>query len=132
MRWKPSFLYGMEKHNPVLDKSFEFALAIIDLYKKLVTGGEFIISKQLLRSGTSIGANIIEAQDSSSRAEFRYKLTIALREARETFYWLSLLKHSCLLATLPVQAEMDSVQEIIRLLVAITKTIQPKNALRKP
>ncbi|MEN6623665.1 MAG: four helix bundle protein, partial [Smithella sp.] len=72
-------------------RSFEFALNIIELYKHLNSNKEYIISKQLLRSGTSIGANIQEAQAAQSRNDFISKMSIASKEARETKYWLRLL-----------------------------------------
>ena len=84
------------KNNVVLEKSFDFALKIIDLYKQLNTEKEFIISKQLLRSGTSIGANIQEATAGFSKKDFIYKMSIASKEARETRYWLQLLLLSSL------------------------------------
>jgi four helix bundle protein len=84
-----------EKGNVVCDKSYAFALRVIKLYKFLTTEQkEFVLSKQLLRSGTSIGANVEEAIAASSKADFIHKLNIAAKEARETSYWLRLLKDS--------------------------------------
>jgi four helix bundle protein len=85
----------MDKSNAVKDKSFQFAVDIIKLYQYL-TGEkkEYVLSKQLLRSGTSIGANIEEALVSQSKKEFIAKLNISLKESRETHYWLRLLKAS--------------------------------------
>lgn len=80
------------KNNPIKERSFKFALSIIKLYKKLQGQNEFIISKQLLRSGTSIGANIEEATAAQSKKDFLHKMSIASKEARETSYWLRLLK----------------------------------------
>ena len=80
--------------NTVQKKSFDFALQIIDLYKVLRKEKEFVISKQLLRSAVSIGANIEEASAGQSRKDFLSKMTIASKEARETRYWLMLLQHS--------------------------------------
>lgn len=79
------------KENIIQQKSFEFALLIIELYKKLTNSKEFIISKQLLRSGTSIGANIEESIGAQSRNDFISKISISYKEARETEYWLKLL-----------------------------------------
>lgn len=84
----------MEKQNVVLDKSFEFALTIIEFSEELETIKKFVVARQLLRSGTSIGANIREAQSSESRADFIHKMKIAAKEAAETEYWLLLCKHS--------------------------------------
>ncbi|APF23595.1 four helix bundle protein [Clostridium butyricum] len=79
----------------IKDKSFNFALEIIDIYKYLtITKKEFILSKQLLRSGTSIGANIKEALKGQSRKDFLSKMSIALKEAEETEYWIQLLIQS--------------------------------------
>jgi four helix bundle protein len=80
-------------NNSIIEKkSYEFARRIIKLYKFLINKKEFILSKQLLRSGTSIGANIIEAQYSISKKEFRAKMSIVLKEVAESRYWINLLK----------------------------------------
>ncbi len=76
------------------ERSFEFALEVIELYKALKTGHEFVLSRQLLRAGTSIGANIEEANAGESRKDFLSKMSIALKEAREARYWLLLLHRS--------------------------------------
>jgi len=81
----------MKTDNIVLDKSFSFAIRIVELYKTLQDRQEYILSKQLLRCGTSIGANIREAQRGQSRNDFASKMNIALKEAYETEYWLELL-----------------------------------------
>jgi four helix bundle protein len=80
----------------VREKSFAFALEIISLYKQLQNEKEFVLSKQMLRSGTSIGANIEEALAGQSRRDFLAKMSIASKEARETRYWLVLLQQSLL------------------------------------
>ena len=83
----------MKTDNVIVDKSKAFALKVIALYKKLCdTNREFVMSKQLLKSGTSIGANIKEAQQGQSKADFYAKLYISLKEASETEYWLELLQ----------------------------------------
>ena len=82
----------MEKKNIILDKSFEFALAVIEFTEELENKRKFVIAKQLLKSGTSIGANIREAQGAESKADFIHKLKIAAKEADETEYWLLLCK----------------------------------------
>lgn len=81
----------MEKKNVIKEKSFEFAKEIVYLYKSLVDKKEFVLSKQLLRSGTSIGANVRESEHAQSKADFIHKLSISLKEANETEYWLDLL-----------------------------------------
>lgn len=80
------------KPNIIMDKSLEFSSKILNLYGFLTWKNEFIISKQLLRSGTSIGANITESKFASSKKDFLHKMTIALKEANETFYWINLLQ----------------------------------------
>lgn len=83
------------KDNIIIKKSYSFALMIIDVYKFLTNEKkEYVVSKQMLRSGTSIGANIHEAVSSESKKDFVHKLNIAVKEARETSYWLNLLKDS--------------------------------------
>lgn len=85
---------NQEKENVIVTKSYAFALQMIDLYKKLIAKKEFVLSKQILRSGTSIGANIHEGVASESKRDFVHKLGITAKESRETAYWLSLLKDS--------------------------------------
>ncbi|MEM6684299.1 MAG: four helix bundle protein [Bacteroidota bacterium] len=80
--------------NVVVDKSFEVALLIIEYCEKLEIGKKFVISKQLLKSGTSIGANVHEAQNAESRADFIHKMKIAAKELEETKYWLILCEQS--------------------------------------
>ncbi|MGP1386453.1 MAG: four helix bundle protein [Thainema sp.] len=102
-------------------KSFEFALKMIELYQKLEKQKEFVLSKQLLRSGTSIGANVEEATAAQSRRDFLSKMSIASKEARETKYWLKLLQESEL-TNLDLTSEINQADEIIRILTAIVKT----------
>lgn len=102
-------------------KSFEFAVRIIKLSKKLQQQREFVISNQLLRAGTSIGANVEEAQAAQSKKDFRAKMAIASKEARETSYWLRLLKESSS-GEVDVRNELDDVEELIRILTAIVKS----------
>jgi four helix bundle protein len=115
----------MKKPNVVKEKSFNFSLQIIKLYKKLINEKEYIISKQLLRSATSIGANIEEADAGYSKKDFTAKMSIASKEARETKYWLRLLKFSNL-TNINVESFIDSTDELIRLLTAIVKTSQDR------
>jgi len=105
----------------IKNKSFEFSLKIISLYKKLLNENEFIISKQLLKSGTSIGANIEEALAGQSKKDFIAKMSISSKEARETKYWLRLLKESDLTSTNVNELIID---EIIKILTSIVKTSQ--------
>ena len=109
------------KESIIQEKSFAFALQIIRLYSRLQEQREYVLSKQLLRSGTSIGANVEEASAGQSRKDFLAKMAIASKEARETRYWLRLLCESKLV-TLDVKNELASVNEIIRILTSIVKT----------
>ena len=105
----------------VQQKSFAFALKIIKLYTKLQEHREYVLSRQLLRSGTSIGANVTEATAAQSRKDFLAKMSIASKEARETKYWLELFKESEL-APVDVSEELSDVEELIRILTSIVKT----------
>ena len=102
-------------------KSFDFALEIIELYRQLGEEREYVLSKQLLRSGTSIGANVHEARAGQSRADFLAKMCIAAKEARETHYWLRLLRESHLTA-IDVSTILDHAEELVRILTAAVKT----------
>ena len=108
--------------NPVEEKSFSFALEIVKMYKILsAEKKEFVLSKQILRSGTSIGANISEAQKAQSKADFTSGMNIALKEAYETRYWLRLLCGSGFLDQNEALRLLEKVDELIRLLAAIVK-----------
>ena len=111
------------EQGPAFDKSFQFALDVIELYKKLIDHKEYVLSKQLLRSGTSVGANVVEASAAYSKNDFSYRMSIASREARETRYWLLLLKKSQLIS-IELTPEIESCEELIRLLTSIVKTTQ--------
>ena len=109
--------------NAVVEKSFEFAVRIVKLYRYLMKEHkEYVLSKQLLRSGTSIGANVAEAQRGQSKADFISKMSIALKEANETEYWLKLLYRTDYLS----KAQYDSIstdsRELLGILMAICKT----------
>lgn len=108
--------------NVLLDKSKAFALRIIKMYKYLTEEKkEFILSKQILRSGTSIGANAREASRGQSKADFYAKLYISLKEADETQYWLELLYESDYLPETEYNTIYGECEELIRILVSITK-----------
>lgn len=111
------------EQGPVYEKSFQFALTIIELYKKLINEKEYVLSKQLLRAGTSVGANVVEASAAYTKNDFSYRMSVASREARETRYWLLLLKKSQLVS-IEITYEIDSCEELIRLLTSIVKTTQ--------
>ncbi len=115
--------YIMDDNNIILEKSKMFALRIARLYKFLKEEkNEFILSKQLLKSGTSIGANVNEAVCGQSRADFCGKMYIAYKEAQETKYWLELLFESEFLDQSGFDSIYSDCMEIIRILSAITKT----------
>jgi four helix bundle protein len=111
----------MNNKGPIYDKSFKFAILIIKLFKKLETGKEFVLSKQLLRSGTGIGANVHEAVAAESRKDFSHKMAIALKEAHECMYWLRLICDGKLIE-IDVKNEMNKCEELIRILTSIVKT----------
>lgn len=109
--------------NAIVSKSKSFALRVIKLYKFLIeVQKEFVLSKQVLRSGTSIGANIRESQRAQSKADFYAKLYIALKEADETAYWLELLHESAYIDCDQFSSVYKDCDELIRLLVSITVT----------
>ena len=113
----------MKTENKIQDMSFDFAIQIIGLYKLLTELKEFVLSKQLLRSATSIGANVEEANAAQSKKEFISKMSIASKEARETRYWLHLLDKSQLVK-LDYSVFLVSIQHIINILTKIVKTSQ--------
>lgn len=114
------------KENIIQKKSYAFALQIIDLYRKLCKANEFILSKQLLRSGTSIGANVEEALAGQSRADFISKMSIASKEAREANYWLRLLRDSGIINGGEITPLLKEAESIINILTSIIKTAGTK------
>ena len=107
----------------VQEKSFRFAVRIVNLCRYLQTERkEYVLSKQLLRSGTSIGANIAESQQAQSRADFVNKLNIALKEAYETNYWLRLMSETQYLKTQEFESIIADCKELEKLFIAIVKT----------
>ena len=108
--------------NIIETKSFDFAIRIVKLYKHLSEDkGERIISKQVLRSGTSIGANVSEAQRGQTKHDFNAKMNIALKEANETYYWLRLLHSTDYLSDEEFESVEKDIREIIAILVSICK-----------
>ena len=109
----------------VYDKAYQFAIRIVKAYRYLVEEQkEFVLSKQLLRSGTSIGANIAEANGGISKADFRAKISIAYKECLETKYWLSLLKDTNYISSEAFSSIDTDAQEISKMLWKILKTAQ--------
>ena len=113
--------------NTIIEKSLEFAVRIVNLYKYLnKEHSEYIMSKQLLRCGTSIGANTAEAQRGQSKADFAAKMNIALKEANETEYWLKLLYRTNFLTKEQYESIHADIQELISILVAICRASNGK------
>jgi len=116
------------KPNIVRDKSFAFALRAVKLSKYLhEERREFVLSKQVLRSGTAIGALVREAEHAQSKADFISKMSIALKEANETDYWIDLLYQSDYIKRDNYESIHPDIQEMIKLLVAIVKTSKSRN-----
>lgn len=117
----------MKSDNVIQEKSYAFALRIIKLYRILCEEKkEFVLSKQLLRSGTSIGANIEEAIGGQSQRDFLSKMSIAYKEAREAGYWLRLLRDSEILENRHADSMLSDCEEIIKLSGSIIKTMRQK------
>lgn len=111
------------KNNIVRNKSFDFAIRIVKLYQYLNTSKkEFILAKQLLRSGTSVGAMIREAEHAESKSDFIHKFAIAQKEANETVYWLELLKATDYLSEKEFENIYDDAITILKLITSILKT----------
>ena len=107
----------MNNENIVLRKSFQFALDVVKYCETLEANRKFVVSNQLLKSGTSIGANVREAQNAESKADFIHKLKIAAKEADETEYWILICKYS---SSYPFEESLlDSVKELIKIISKI-------------
>ena len=107
----------------IQEKSFKFAVRVVNLCRYLQTEHkEFVLSKQLLRSGTSIGANVAESQQAQSRPDFVHMLNIALKEAYETDYWLRLMHATTYLTSQEFDSIILDCQELEKLLISIVKT----------
>lgn len=116
-----------ERDNPLRDKSYTFALSVVKLTSKIRTEQkEFILTNQLLRSGTSIGANVEEAIGAPTDKDFLYRVTIAYKEARETHFWLRLLIDSDYLGVQEGQKLLTSVEELLKIMTSIQKTLKAK------
>lgn len=110
------------RDNVIETKSYSFAISIINVYKELQKNNEYVLSKQLLRSGTSIGANVKEGLRANSKKDFSYKMNIALKEANETEYWISLLIDTGYLDRTMSQQLLSDCKELCRILNSIVKT----------
>ena len=117
----------MKKQNVVVDKSFDFAVRVVKLYRFLSgEKKEYVLSKQVLRSGTAIGALVREAQQAESNADFVHKLSIALKEANETEYWLLLLTKTDYISTQQSTSILTDCRELLKLLTSIVKSSKNK------
>ena len=115
----------MKKDNVVQIKSYAFAVRIVNVFKYLSEEKkEYVLSKQLLRCGTSIGANIEEAIGGQTEKDFFAKLTISYKEARETHYWIRLLKDTSYLSKEEAQSLLNDVEELLRIIGSIQKTLR--------
>jgi len=111
------------KRNVILEKSAAFSVRIVNLHKYLTKRKhEYVMAEQIKRSGTSIGANISESQNAQSKADFIHKLNVALKEADETEYWLTLLRKTNYLTKLEYDSMKKDADELRRLLISIIKT----------
>lgn len=107
----------------IKEKSFKFSVRVVNLYKYLLTThSEYVLSKQILRSGTSIGANVSEAQEAQSDADFIAKLSISLKEARETEYWMNLLHETNFISDKMKNSLASDLNEILAILTSSLKT----------
>ena len=115
----------MDKNNIIRDKSYAFAIRIVNAYKFLTEGKkEYVLSKQLLRSGTAVGALVAEAIFAQSGPDFLSKMNIALKEANETKYWLALLKDTGYLEEDQYDSISNDCKELVALLVSIVKSMK--------
>ncbi len=113
----------MKRDNVIQSKSYHFAIRIVELYKLIICEKkEFVMSKQVLRSGTAIGALIREAEHAQSKADFINKVNIALKEANETVYWLELLKDTAYLDEEHFESIHKDAVELVKILIKIVKT----------
>lgn len=116
------------KENVVKDKTFALAIRIVKLYKHLVSAKkEYVMSKQLLRSGTSVGAMVREAEHAESKSDFRHKLAIAQKEINESLYWIELLYQTDYLEKIEFDAIHKDATEVLKLLTSILKTSKTKS-----
>jgi four helix bundle protein len=118
-----STLNSQLSKGPLWNKSFAFALRVVNLAKYLANEQkEYVLSKQVLRSGTAIGALVREAEHAESKADFAHKMSIALKEANETLYWLELLHHAEYITEQSYESIRTDSEELVKLLVSIVKS----------
>jgi four helix bundle protein len=113
------------KESILREKSYQFALRIVKLYQFIVSDKkEFVLSKQILRSGTSIGANVEEASQAQSKSDFVHKLSVAQKESFETDYWLRLLRDSNYLTETQADSMLNDCRELQKLITSSIKTVK--------
>ena len=108
--------------NIIQEKAYDFALSILDLYKRMKLQNEYVLSKQLIRSGTSIGANVEEALGGQSKKDFIAKMSIAYKEARETNYWLRLTRDTETISSDRITELIEESEQILKILSSILIT----------
>lgn len=119
----------MKDGNVVQEKSYAFAVRIVNVYRHLAEEKrEFVLSKQLLRSGTSIGANVEEAIGGQSDKDFFAKLSISYKEARESHYWIRLLTDTSYLTQKQAESLIQDIEELLKIIGSILKTLRNKNS----
>ncbi len=119
----------MKTNNQLVEKSYAFSLRIVKLYRYLCEEkNEIVLSKQILRSGTSIGANVEEAVGGQSKKDFQHKINIAYKEARETHYWLRLLRDSLYLEKEQVAGLINDCDELLKISGSILVTLKKNHA----
>lgn len=119
----------MKPDNIIQQKTYDFAIRMVKLYQHLSsTKNEYVLSKQLLRSGTSIGANVEEAIGGQTEKDFFAKLSIAYKEARESRYWIKLLTDTDYLTETQSESLLADIEEILKITGSILKTVKNKNS----
>lgn len=119
------------KENIILSKSYDFAVSTVDTYKILKRKKEFVLSKQLLRSGTSVGANIRESANAQSKADFIHKLYISQKECDEAMYWLELLHRTEYLSKEEFESIHKEANEILKILKSIIISTKRNHNLKR-
>jgi four helix bundle protein len=120
------------RENIIKDKSFKLAIRVVKLYQFLISDKkEYVLSKQLLRSGTSVGAMVREAEHSESKADFIHKMAIAQKEINESIYWLELLKETDYLSNEQFESINKDAVEVIKMITSIIKTTKANLKKRK-
>lgn len=114
------------RRNVIKEKSFKFAVRIVELYKFLSERNEYVLSKQLLRSGTSVGANVRESINAQSSADFIHKLSIAQKECDESIYWLELLYKTNFISENEFNSFFNEASELLRILRSIILTTKQR------